>query len=535
MSARVSFSGDLDISRPSGSSSLSSLDAMFYLVPQDSGLQDTELVSIVPSSYDIDEDDTGNKFLKLNWPNLNMNKLDYGVSWDVDVSNLRYVVSSKGTFETPSSNHLVPYLTPTNLSYWNAFMKTKAESIVEGSDSTLEAVRRLTDWVSNTLNYDISCQQDSLSAEWVFQQRRGVCDEYTALFIALARSVGIPSRYVKGLVYSGSTWDFHAWAEVYIGSWIPVDPTYNEVGFVDSSHIKLAVTTEHDGASNSLSWRGYDSRVNFGDSDYLVEIQSFEEMQVLSLGIDEEYKAGPSEILDIEVSVDNLANSYVVASCSLNMPMDMAMLSNQEQSVLLDPHGSANITWRVSTPSDLESGFLHIMPLEVVCFPGSNKSSEIRIDPRNVSTLRASATITDLTVLNKSSAVTRLKNDGSKTLDEVNVSFCFEDSRRFCQNKTLTDFIPGEFTDVFFYDLSISEGSKVYAEIAYEESTSSALTAEIDDLVDPERVENDKENISEPQIRFEGFNEDNEYIYLILIVIIIVLAISITLAVSLKK
>lgn len=78
----------------------------------------------------------------------------------------------------------------------------------------------------------------------VLDQACGDCTECALLFVALARSLGIPAREVGGLLYveengrGAFTW--HAWAEVHNGQgWVGVDPAWNEVG-VDAAHIRLS-------------------------------------------------------------------------------------------------------------------------------------------------------------------------------------------------------------------------------------------------------------------------------------------------------
>jgi transglutaminase-like putative cysteine protease len=82
------------------------------------------------------------------------------------------------------------------------------------------------------------------SAREVLRTKVGDCNEHTALFVAMARSLGIPSRIAVGLVHAHGAFYYHAWPEVYIddtagrGYWLPVDPTLNEFP-ADATHIRL--------------------------------------------------------------------------------------------------------------------------------------------------------------------------------------------------------------------------------------------------------------------------------------------------------
>jgi hypothetical protein len=79
----------------------------------------------------------------------------------------------------------------------------------------------------------------------VLRTRVGDCNEHTALYVAMARSLGIPSRIAVGLVYVRGAFYYHAWPEVYVegppgrGLWLPVDPTLNQFP-ADATHIRLA-------------------------------------------------------------------------------------------------------------------------------------------------------------------------------------------------------------------------------------------------------------------------------------------------------
>jgi transglutaminase-like putative cysteine protease len=82
------------------------------------------------------------------------------------------------------------------------------------------------------------------SALEVLRTRVGDCNEHTALYVALARAVGLPARIAVGLVHLTGAFYYHAWAEVYVeengrGLWLPADPTLNQFP-ADATHIRLA-------------------------------------------------------------------------------------------------------------------------------------------------------------------------------------------------------------------------------------------------------------------------------------------------------
>jgi transglutaminase-like putative cysteine protease len=83
------------------------------------------------------------------------------------------------------------------------------------------------------------------SAREALRTRVGDCNEHTALYVALARALGIPARVAAGLVCLHGAFYYHAWPEVYLedgagrGLWLPVDPTLNQYP-ADATHVRFA-------------------------------------------------------------------------------------------------------------------------------------------------------------------------------------------------------------------------------------------------------------------------------------------------------
>jgi hypothetical protein len=78
----------------------------------------------------------------------------------------------------------------------------------------------------------------------VLRTRVGDCNEHTALYVAMARSLGIPTRINVGLAWVLGAFYYHAWPEVYLeerdgrGLWLPVDPTFDQFP-ADATHVRL--------------------------------------------------------------------------------------------------------------------------------------------------------------------------------------------------------------------------------------------------------------------------------------------------------
>jgi hypothetical protein len=55
----------------------------------------------------------------------------------------------------------------------------------------------------------------------------------------MARAAGIPTKIDVGLIYMNRAFYYHAWNEVYLGKWVPVDATFGEFP-ASALHLKLA-------------------------------------------------------------------------------------------------------------------------------------------------------------------------------------------------------------------------------------------------------------------------------------------------------
>ena len=115
-------------------------------------------------------------------------------------------------------------------------IKKQAEDIVKGAEDESEKVRRLAAWVHKEVEKRPVVSIPS--AVEVLRQKAGDCNEHAVLFTALARAVGIPANMQAGIVYQEGKFYYHAWAQVYLGTWISVDPLLNQFP-ADATHIRL--------------------------------------------------------------------------------------------------------------------------------------------------------------------------------------------------------------------------------------------------------------------------------------------------------
>jgi transglutaminase-like putative cysteine protease len=149
--------------------------------------------------------------------------------------------------------HAAPYRLPasdTALAAWlgpepliqsrDPRVAAQARQILGRERSPARAAALLTHWVASTIRRAPAPATGVPSAVRVLLSARGDCNEAVTLFVALARSAGLPARTVSGLLYLDGRFYYHAWAEVYLADWVAVDPTFDQIP-ADASRLAFAI------------------------------------------------------------------------------------------------------------------------------------------------------------------------------------------------------------------------------------------------------------------------------------------------------
>jgi transglutaminase-like putative cysteine protease len=119
-----------------------------------------------------------------------------------------------------------------------------AEEVTQGQETTYDRALALQNFFqSDEFTYDKDIPGGGGTealVQFLFNSRRGFCQQFAGSFAAMARAIGIPARVAVGFttgeerpgepgVYHVSGANAHAWPEVYLGEygWVPFEPTKN--------------------------------------------------------------------------------------------------------------------------------------------------------------------------------------------------------------------------------------------------------------------------------------------------------------------
>lgn len=123
----------------------------------------------------------------------------------------------------------------------NEAINKKAKELTKNVKSSREKAKRIYTWISENINYDDNKAKNisEKTSEYksgaieAFETRKGICFDYSCLYVAMAREAGLKVRIVTGEGFNGKEWGPHSWNEVYLpekNQWITVDPTFGKAG-----------------------------------------------------------------------------------------------------------------------------------------------------------------------------------------------------------------------------------------------------------------------------------------------------------------
>ena len=129
----------------------------------------------------------------------------------------------------------------------------EAKDLIDRSCDLQRQVEQVMAFIFGNFQYAPGSTHVESDVAHVFEQKRGVCQDFAHMMIALCRVIGIPARYVSGYFFVekaviGGVDDntaSHAWLECFLPGigWVGYDPTHNRR--VDETYIKVAIGRDY--------------------------------------------------------------------------------------------------------------------------------------------------------------------------------------------------------------------------------------------------------------------------------------------------
>lgn len=261
-----------------------SATAALSYFPRDSWLQEVLSMNVdgqpAPTGGVLEKGTfNGDSMFELHWNDPPSNQCFFDVSAVVETTNDVVPVRNKIQFPISLRDPSMDCFLKRNYEIVNRSPQIErlAQRLVSNTDDLYHAVVQLADWVHTNIKYSLETEsvevyryhkQKIQSSAQVLQNGYGKCDEQTALFLSLSRSVGIPARFCRGYSFvpkpakqtetGSSEWGGHAWAEVFFPGvgWVPFDITKGEFGYLSCGNILLGISEDATDYTVEYSARG---------------------------------------------------------------------------------------------------------------------------------------------------------------------------------------------------------------------------------------------------------------------------------------
>src|SRR3989344_3990923 len=353
----IDVNSEIKVSQITEAGKLENIVTELTLYPINDNRQTIKSLKIISEPQaDITEEE--NKVV-YKWGNMNDN-YQFGFESSIETKNFIYPIPSTPFPILSIDPSLRSYLEPTDNIDINDDILVKATSIAQDKENLIEVVFGVADWVNQNINYDLNSLTAAAvqKSSWVLANRQGVCDEITSLFISMLRSIGVPARFVSGMVYTNLDYTFgnHGWAEVY----------FEGYGWIDPSHVKL---------SDSVDSATYSAKYKWRSSGLEVEPQSLVlDSKVKSVGtkLQSPYnieasliedQVGEGSYVPLKVTVENPFDYY--ASTSVIVTKAPQVIEKNVKQVLLRPKSRGDVFWIIKVPDNLDSNYLYTADIEV--------------------------------------------------------------------------------------------------------------------------------------------------------------------------
>jgi len=384
---KQTISNDIKIVPLRSNYDVSYLEMELFLVPEKSYRQRTISQNLQPSPL-LETDEK----IVFRWTNPTATTLSSQTEFIVQTRSTPVQISSKVNF--PVTNiplAIQEYIAFTAYIDTNDAIKETALRLASGVDDLFELQFVFAEWVNKEITYNLTSitSEANKPSSWVYENKYGVCDEITNLFISLNRAVGVPARFVSGIAYSDmvdTKWGNHGWAEVYFPEfgWVPFDVTYGQYGFVDASHISFS--KQSDGAQPSVRYATRGNGFDFEPNPLIFTTtirqkgELLGENTIIHLAV-EEKEIGFSSFNLLKATVKNNNPFYVVEELSLVDTEGLIAHHEKKQKLWLSPFEEKEVFWLLEVKDGLESNYIYTFPLTVLQSKRTKTDTYFKVSP----------------------------------------------------------------------------------------------------------------------------------------------------------
>lgn len=129
-------------------------------------------------------------------------------------------------------------------------IKELAGQLTNGLTTDREKAEAIYKYVASNISYDVE-KYETKNYNWddsalkTLELRKGICQDYAYLTIALLRASNVEARLIEGNAFGGFWPQKHAWVETKVdGNWLTMDPTWG-AGYIKDDAFVAQYTAEY--------------------------------------------------------------------------------------------------------------------------------------------------------------------------------------------------------------------------------------------------------------------------------------------------
>jgi len=281
-----------------------------------------EISSIITHDENYEEKILATYNLVKHWDIIDYNSNNYNLGLSAIVESESYIVSDLSgsnalnlediknqypsivnQYTKAQSNETIVFINPNDPTIMSLANTIKNNA---GINNSFILAKELFIWLKQYTSYQIHSNNNVQPANFTLQCKTGDCDDLSYLYISLCRSIGIPSRFIRGYLLDGENAISHAWVEVFVGGnigksgWIQIEcagvsgdiktEIYQNFGVESAEHLRLFTD---DGSNESINVSlatlfliKYNPNLLINTESY-AEMNNYKELESHELVIDE--------------------------------------------------------------------------------------------------------------------------------------------------------------------------------------------------------------------------------------------------------
>lgn len=225
-------------------------------------------------------------------------------------------------------------------------------------------------WIHKFLVYDEGMSYKNYGVKDIIMMKRGVCAEYVTLFMALMRYMQIPVVYISTYAYNGESYELHAFAYVMLDDlWYPVDVLWEQIGYVDSTHLILDWSYDNQVQSKLNIVKRGDGTVKWLKENVKIKEIKRDELNFFEMNVDSKITSEDIEINTmLKTNLGFACGSAAIVPCNYDKWKVVRFLI------------CSNETYRQTFTLDFEPGVIFTCPINVYDIEHDVKTLNLTID-----------------------------------------------------------------------------------------------------------------------------------------------------------